>query len=132
MTFLAEIKAIEGRLKTAWTTTTPIRYENMEYTPTPGTAWIEITVSNGESFQPDINNDAPKYRNLGIIGINIYVPKGTASHIARGYCDTLAAIYRSKQFDGIVCRTPEIQYIGTEEQWAVYNVSTPFYRDELL
>jgi len=132
MTFLDEIKAIESRFATAWGTTTPIKYENVEYTPTPNTAWVEIHVSNGDTFQADINNDAPRYRNLGIIGVNVYVPKGSASHIARGYCDSIAAIFRGQQFDNIVCRASSIDHIGTEGQWEIYNVNTVFYRDEIF
>jgi len=131
MSYDAERQSIESRLKSAWTAT-PIKYENVAYTPgNTTTAFIELMIINSESVQVSLGSPA-LYRHPGTISINVRTRLQIGSSMAKQYADTLAGIFRGKQFDGITCRSPRVLRLGEVNGWFMYNVGIPFFRDELF
>lgn len=131
MSYDAERASIEGRLKTNWTST-PIKFENVAYTPAATTvAFIELMIVNSQSIQASIGSPA-LYRHPGSISINVRTRLQVGSKQGRVYADTLSGIFRGKEFDGITCRAPKVTRLGEIEGWFVLNVSIPFYRDEVF
>jgi uncharacterized protein DUF4128 len=129
MSFANEAKAIEQRLATNWGTTTPIKNDNVNYSPVTGTAYIELQIHNAQGVRVTVGSTNPLYRYPGIISMNIFGPLNAGTRILKGYADSLADIFRGATFSGIICRTPKITRLGGVEGWFVYNVSIPFQRD---
>ena len=132
MSYEAERASIEGRLSTNWKTT-PIRFENVAYTPaSTTTAFIELAIVNGASRQISLGTPA-LYRHPGVISINIRTRLQIGSSTGKKHADTIAGIFRGKEFaTGITCKAPRITRIGEVEGWFVYNVSIPFFRNEVF
>ena len=138
MSYALERQTIESRFNTQWAAATPIAWDNVEYVPTPGTAFVAISILNADAFQASIGGIGgygQLHRFNGIININIFTPEGTGTATARGYADTAAAIFRSwsssiATSQKITCRSPYITSIGEKEGWYQLNVTVPFFRDE--
>jgi len=128
MTYAAEEKAIQSRFAANFTTL-PIKWDNVDYAPTPDTSFAIIEIHDGDQLPISVA-DTVLYRNVGIISINIYTTLNTGSQTAKGYCDTAAAVFRGQQFSSITCRGTTITRLGEIDGWWAYNVSIPFYRDE--
>jgi len=129
MTFEAETIAIESRFYNNWGAATPVKYDNVDFTPPAGGAFVELQVHNGDALAVSTGADIT-YRSPGIISINIYLPLNTGSNTGKEYADTIAAIFRGQQFSGISCQAASITRLGELDGKFVYNVSIPFFRDE--
>ncbi|RLI53406.1 MAG: hypothetical protein DRP09_15780 [Candidatus Thorarchaeota archaeon] len=129
MTFEAENTAIESRFSANFTAT-PIKWDNVAFAQPTDSPWVEINIIDGNAFPASLNGGSVLYRHTGIISVNIYVPVGTASKVARQYADQIAAIYRGQQFSSINCYEASIHRLGERDGWFVFNVTVPFYRDE--
>jgi len=128
MSYVVERSDIEGRLATGWTTT-PIDWDNVPYVPTPGTAWIRCTILPGDVNALEFGRDTTKEFS-GIIDIGIFVPRETGSATARGYADTLSALFDMVAFGTIDCDEASVQNLGVEEDWYHLSVTIPFTRRE--
>jgi len=130
MSFADESKAIELRLDANWGSTTPIKSDNVDYTPVTGTTYIELQIHNAQGVRVTIGTQNPLYRYPGIISINIYGSLNEGTRTLLGYADSIADIFRGATFSNLICRTPKITRIGELDGWFVYNVSIPFHRDK--
>lgn len=131
MTLEAERIAIESRFNTNWTTTTKA-FDNIPFKPpTNGDGWARLTILDGKSDQVSLNTD-PTHRRVGVITVQIFVPKGTGTITVRTYADSIAAIFRNAVFSGIVCRSPFLVRVGQTGEWYQMNVIVPFFIDEIF
>jgi hypothetical protein len=131
MSFKNEQRDIEARFQTQWSSTTPVKYDNVDYTPTPGTNWVEFQVHTGDQIPISLGGvGATSYRVVGIISINVHTALNIGSQTGKNLCDTAAAIFRGQTFSGIICRGASITRLGEDNGWYVYNVSIPYHRDE--
>lgn len=129
MTFEAENTAIESRFYDNWGSTTDIKYDNVDFTPPANEAFVELQIHNGDATAVSTGSSV-LYRSPGIISVNIYLPLNAGTKTAKGYTDTIAAIFRGQQFSGITCRAASVTRIGELDGKFVYNISIPFFRDE--
>lgn len=130
MTYAAERQSIEGLFQTGWGSTTPVAWDNVEYTPVSGTAWVDFRILNGSESAIVISGD--QYRNVGLVNINIFTPEGVGSSSARTLADTAAGIFRGVTVDDITFRAPSIRTLGVMNGWYQTNLSIPFFRDTLM
>lgn len=127
MTYEAERESIESRMAANWTTT-DIKYENVDYTPTSGSYWVELIIQPGR--EQGISLPSPVlYRHPGVISINIYGPLNVGTKTIKGYADTIANIFRGQSFDGVNCFEAWLTRVGEVDGWFVYNVTVEFYWD---
>ena len=124
-------QAIESRLAANWTTT-DIAWDNVAYTPTAETPFIRLIIDEVDSRQITLGTDSPCHRITGLIHIMVLVPTNTGTNTARGYCDSLASIFRNADFSGIKCQSPRIRRIGDIGEHYQYSVLIPFYTDQPL
>lgn len=131
MTFTAENIAIEQKFYAVWSSRTPIDWDNIDYEPVTGTAWVRFRILDG--FGQQMSTGAvPLHRNSGIIDIAIFVPQGTGTDVAKGHADFAAAIFRGWSSGGVTCRSPYIMRGGDVSGWHQINVTVPFFRDEYI
>ena len=128
MSYAQERVDIESRLATGWSTT-PIAWDNVYYVPTPGTAWIRCSILPGDSEALEFGR-SPLKSHFGIIQISIFTPKATGTATARGYVDTLSALFDLVAFGGIDCDEASVQNLGIEEDWFHFAITIPFDRRE--
>lgn len=128
MSYAQERIDIESRLNTGWATT-PIAWDNVPYVPTPGTAWIRCTILPGNAEALEFGR-SPEKEFSGIIDIGIFVPRETGSAIARGYADTLSALFDLVEFGTIDCSEASVQNRGIEEDWYMLSLTIPYERRE--
>jgi len=126
MSWVSERASIEGRLNTNWSTTN-IAYDNVDFDPPNNTAWVRLTILNGETLYRTIE---AKKRHTGVIVIQVFCPKNQGSNTGKGYADTLAGIFEDSSFDDVVCRTASIENLGYHQDWHQLNVTIPYWRDE--
>jgi hypothetical protein len=129
MSYTDQNKAIRSRFHTNWGTDPPVKYDNADFTPPDNAAFVAFEIVNAGEFVASLGGPI-KYRNFGIISINIYAPLNSGTKVLSGYCDTAAAIFRGQQFSSITCLGASVNRIGEVDGRFVYNVSIDFFRDE--
>lgn len=92
---------VETRLASQWGVTTPIRYENVEFVPPEGASWISVAVKESDSRKITLGSGAQVRRTIGTIFVEIFTPVGGGSGVARGYADTIKAIFRDYRVSGL-------------------------------
>jgi len=126
MSFSTERQYIESRFSDNWGSTTPIKWNNIEFKYTPNQAFVELEIVSANIVKIDV---LTSYRYTGLITIIINVPINTGTKVARTYADTAATIFRDKTFDGIVCDSASINTLGGRNEWYKILVTIPFYRE---
>jgi len=127
MSFATARRDIEKRMFDNWATTR-IAVDNIDFEPPNNEAWVRLQIFENESQRMTIGNPGI-HRTIGLIAISIFVPEGTGTQVARTYADTIAAIFRDVQFNGITCRESTVTNAGNYESWYQVNVTTEFYWD---
>jgi len=128
MSYQAETIAIESRFASGFTACL-VKYSNVNFEPTAGTAWAELRVIVADSIRASIG-DTNLHRNVGIISVNIFEPRGIGTAAGKLKADLAAAVFRSQSFSGITCRSPKVVEVGEVEEWYVINMSVPYFRDQ--
>ena len=115
---------------------TKIAWPNVRFNPpVPPAEYCAFYVLNGEENQKTIGvPGANVHRNTGVVMVNAFVPAGIGESAALQRADTIAAIFRNKVVDSIQLWTPTILSLGVTPDGTYFqvNISTPFYRDNLL
>lgn len=131
MSYALEEDAIRDRLVALWDTTA-IAWPNVQYDPTPGTAYVRFTVRHGLAFQSELGPEGNE-RVPGVVLLETFVPQGQGVQTVRTYSDSLAAIFRRVHLDDMVFGTPTAREAMTQEPgWYRWTVECPFYRDETI
>lgn len=121
---------IEQKFTTAWGATTPVGYDNVEYEPAPNVLqWVRLNVLDEAAFQTGMNGTDNLYRHPGTIIIQVFVREGKGVREAKQLADTVAAIFRGANENGILYRAPSIERIGPNNGWFQVNVNIPFHWD---
>jgi len=126
MSFVNERLAIENRLEEYWNIT-PIAWANVDFDVPNNNDWIKLSILNGKSSYRAINY---KKRHTGVISIQVFTPVNTGANKVREYSDTIASIFDSKKFNGVVCDVASIATIGADDRFYQVNVTIPYWRDE--
>ena len=130
-TFQQVRQYIEARLSDNWTAT-DIAFDNIDYTPSADTAFVNLLIEDGPARQITYNaNENATHRYEGWIMVFVNVPLKTGTNTARGYADSIASIFRNAQFSAldIVCKSTRIIRIGEIDGMYQYNVLTEFWVD---
>jgi hypothetical protein len=131
MSFKNEERDIQSRFQTNWGVTTPVKYDNRDFNPTPEESHVVFEIHNGDQIPISTGGVGDTlHRGIGIISINIHTALGIGSQTGKDLADTAAAIFRAQTFSGITCRGADVKRLGESSGWFVYNVSIPFFRDE--
>jgi hypothetical protein len=128
MSFSAAQLAIENEFATNFTGCA-VKYENVEFDPTPNSSFAELIVSDTSSRNAAIGQSL--HRSTGVIIVNIHTSKGIGTVTGRDLADKAAAVFRNKTFSGITCRSPVVRNAGEVQEWFVVNMMCGFFRDEI-
>ncbi len=107
----------------------PTAYENVPYTPTPGTAWQAVYVMFAEPDNPEIGT---RYTERGVMQVNLFYPLDAGPGAAETRAETLrsAFAYGTSLTSGgvttIIVKTPEIGPGRVEDDWYLKPVKVRF------
>ena len=133
MSFADERRAFETRMTDNWTGQ-PVKYENIPFNQPDGSPWIQMTILPGSGLNASIGTTRSVQRHVGIIQFDVYVPEMTGTGTARTIADSIATIWRNKQFEAgdsgtITTYVPSYQSLGVNEGWYHGVVTVSYQRD---
>lgn len=124
--YAAEGTTIRTRFSNEWSTT-DIAGPNDGYTPTQGTAWVRLTIRDGDASQLALLG---RRRATGVVFVEIYLPEETGDATARTHADSISDIFRRQIVSGILFREPMAREAVTQEPgWYRWIVEIPFQAD---
>lgn len=129
MGFSTVSRDIEQRINDNWIST-KIAYENVPLNPKPDPtdSWIQVKVFDDVSTRITIGAGGT-HRQTGTLVIEIYTPLNEGNRSAKDYGDTLAALFRDVQFNGLTFREANVITAGQQEGWFKVNMITSFFWD---
>lgn len=137
MSYETERADIEGRMAANWpaaSSSTPVVYGNVEGDPPAvGNAWVRLSIINGQSEPASMGSPGSnRVRHVGLIALQIYVPRNSGSDRARELADAFLGIFNVAKFGSpqIRCRTGYAGATGQVGPWSIFPVYVPFERDE--
>jgi len=117
---------IEQRLADTWAAT-PIDYDNVEFNPVVGQAFVRLQVEWVESAITSIGG---RVKGEGYIDLSIFVPSNTGTQLVSSYADILAGIFNKYREGALECRAARTQRVGKQEEWYQMKVIIPFKYDQ--
>ena len=126
-------QTLERRLQNNWALT-PIAFDNVEYVPRRGEAFVRGTITQTLSEMTTIpaNNSEGNYREYGLLTIQVFTPKNEGSRPNAVLADGVAALYRGYQEGRLYCGAPRVNRIGSSDEFYQTNVLVEFYYDNCL
>lgn len=133
--------AIENMFETAWGSTTPIRMDNVGFTP-PNTSWVSLEVWDGNSRKASMGTGIQLRRAIGTVMVDVFTPLNGGSKPARVLADQVSGVFRDVVVSGITFYEADIRRIGEKyftnsgtgvpatAQWYQVSVAVPFKYDE--
>ena len=115
----------------------PVAWPNIEFDPSvsfnPSShqAWARITVLGGEQNQVSINGASPRWRQVGVITVQVFTPTEEGSEMGLAVADDIATIFRGVTVSGVVLQAGSVIPLGrtNEEPYYQVNVEVPFRYD---
>lgn len=109
-----------------------VHYENSpKKLPADGEKkWIRTIILWDDQHQVE-TGAVPRWRQEGILVSEIRVPLGEGDSAARVLADVVVTAFRGVSFNSITFRSPQPRRVGRVGNWWQFNVSCPFYIDEL-
>lgn len=129
MSFASSATSLRQRFYVQWNGATDVAWPNAEYTPTPGTAWVRVSLGFGDTFQPYLGTNSHS-RTAGVFTAEIFEPPDTQDAAAWAKADTIAGIFRRADFDGFKFGEPSAMEapLPDSEPWYRVTVEVPYYR----
>lgn len=129
-------EAIYERFRTLWGSTSPYTFDNEDYEPPVGDAWVRLSVRHNASVLEAIGGRGyggmNKFMRSGRVFIQVFTPINQGTREA----DTLAQTARAI-FEGITISSNAIRFnnavvreIGPDNSWYQINVECSFDYDE--
>jgi hypothetical protein len=135
MSFADTENLIRSRFNTQWTAlrpTIPVFYDNAgdDVEPPENSEWVRLTVLPGDSQQVEMGR-LRRWRRVGVIIIQIFVPAASGTGLAQELGDTVKQIFEGITVSSVIFRATSLNRVGLDGAWLQYNATTPFQADEL-
>ena len=135
MGFAAAEATIRTRFNSEWSSlrpTIPVFFDNAgdAVQPPQNSAWVRLTVLPGGSQQVEMGR-LRRWRRVGVIAVQIYVPAASGTGLAQELGDTVRDIFEGLTLSSVIFRATSLNRVGLDGAWLQYNATTPFQADEL-
>lgn len=117
---------IVDRLDDNWNET-PIDFDNMEFVPIRGIAFIRLQIQWAVTELTSIGGRA---KGEGFIDISIFVPSKTGTRRAARMADDLSYIFNRWASGTLEFKAATVQRVGEYNEWFQIKVLVPFKYDE--
>lgn len=134
MTVAAMETLLESRFNTQWGVTTPIAWDNVDYTPVSGTSYVTFRIMPNYGNQVSLGKH-PLIRSIGLIEINVMTPVNNGRRPGATLADSVLAVFRDAYGRGwqsgtLTCHAGYISNNMKESEWYRHVVLIPFEYDE--
>ncbi|MDP6698086.1 MAG: phage tail terminator-like protein [Candidatus Latescibacteria bacterium] len=130
------------RWKAQWDTlrpNVPVAYPNVEFDP-DGTSydpdthqgWVRIGLSMGESYAAATGGTKKRYRNPGVLWVQVFTELNQGNKLALQIADDVATALRGVTVSGVVLLATSINEVGRSGPWYQVNANTRFRYDDLV
>lgn len=121
-------KSIEKRMNANWSGSA-VKFDNVPF-DYPSQKYVALHVLFGDGFQASLG-DTPFFRHVGIVMLQIFVPKETGTKDVGTLADRFRTIFNHKQFEGITTRAVNgPRRVGETSGWVQYNCDVAFQWDQ--
>lgn len=130
----ADSQTIRERFNTRWPieqASVPFTFEDVDYTPTEGQAWVRLTILPGEQTQASMGTYR-RFRRTGVVSVQIFTPAGSGDGLAKELADSVADIFLGRTVEGVIFRGTGLTRVGVDGAWTVWNANTPYQADDLI
>lgn len=117
---------IEERLRDNWVET-PIDYDNVEYNPIRGTAFVRLQI---EWTSTNLTSITGRAKGEGYIDLSIFVETNTGSIAVNAFADSLSLLYNRFMSGRLICGAARTVRVGEQDNWYQLKVQIPFTYDE--
>ncbi len=143
-TYKAEYNTLASIFNAGWVTVpageedpapfSPVQYENLAYTPVPGTKWVRFTVISGEANQASIGAPGSNYyRYTGTVQIQCFAPLNMGAAGAKEMADKAIGIFHNKVSAGYIFRAGYAVTVpnSATDGWYQVNAIIPYWRESI-
>lgn len=119
---------LETRLKTEWGVTTPIWFDNVDYKPEEGTAYIKPSLEGtiSENKGPSCTRKHYMFR------IAVITPQGEGDSPNSILCDTLETIFEKFQSGNLSVQNARTERSGQDKEWFKRRVIIELFYDHFI
>lgn len=100
---------------------------SIETTKPNGSAWVRLSIQNGDSRQVATVGD--KWRHPGVLIVQVFTPVGQGDKEALIIADAVVSVFQGVTVSGIRFRATSINAVGPSDGWYQVNVTTDFEYD---
>lgn len=136
--FAATAQLIETKFQTDWTAanpSVPIRFKNVPWKQPTSGEWVALTIIPGDGRQDSLGSGKLE-RQLGIIVVQVFTPKGGGSRRSLTLADSVASVFRYQTLSdanvAVVLRTPMLTNVGERSDAYQDNVRVPFQAERIF
>lgn len=134
MGYSADAQTIRERFNAEWPVEQPgipFSFGDVEYNPPDDEPWVRVNTLSGAQTQVSMGK-LRRFRRVGIVVVQIFVPAGSGDGTARELADSVSAIYQGRTVNGVIFRGTGLTRVGVDGAWVQYNASTPYQADDLI
>ena len=117
---------IENLLSTSWTET-PVQIDNEPFDEDTE-EYIYPIVLDGSSDQISLGPNAA-HRRVGVLIIQIFVPKNTGTLRVKVLADMLSVLFKELKLNSIQFESPTLVRVGQNHRYHQENFQVPYYVD---
>lgn len=110
-------------------------YDDVKKDIDTATSWARVTIRHNTGFQATLSdaNNAMRYRNLGLLFVQIFTPLGDGQKLSDQLAGIVkAAFQRGQTPGGCWFRNVRVNEIGPSGAWYQLNVVAEFEYDEVI
>jgi hypothetical protein len=134
MGYSTDAQTIRERFDSEWPVqqpSVPYSFGDVEVDPPDDSPWVRVSTISGEQTQVSMGK-LRRFRRVGLVMVQIFVPAGGGDGTARELGDSVAAIYQGRTVKGVIFRGTGLTRIGIDGAWVQYNAATPYQADSLI
>jgi hypothetical protein len=125
---------IRQRFETEWAAAQPTvtaTFGDVDTTPPEDEAYVRLHILPGDQRQVSMGKYR-RFRRVGVVIVQIYVPAGKGDGLARELADSVADIFQGRTVSGVIFRGTGLTRVGIDGAFVQWNAQTPYQADDLI
>lgn len=134
MPHATDASTIRNEMNDNWAIQQPtvvLTFSDVNYKPVEGKAYIRVNILPGDQTQVSMG-DLRRFRRIGVVAVQIFVPAGSGDGQAREIADSVATILQGRTLSGVILRGTGLTRVGVEGAWSMWTADTPYQADDCV
>jgi hypothetical protein len=127
-------KAIQSAFNTAWGTTTPIAWDNLDFdSESRNDSWVRLNIQNTAGTIASLGAPGTRgFRNFGTVFVQVFTPVGRGKTGNTVLATQARDVFRGQHLSGgsLWFRDVDIVTVGPDGKWYHQNVTAEFIYDD--